>query len=48
LSVKAGIVCWIVKEIVLGLDEKNSIKNGQDIEFEFYVQKMAKNSPFGA
>jgi hypothetical protein len=46
LSVSAEILRGIQKKIVLGLYRKKSFKNGQEIGFEFYAQKMAKNSPF--
>jgi hypothetical protein len=37
----------ILNKIVLGLDEKNSFKNTQEEEFQFYAKKTAKNTPFG-
>jgi hypothetical protein len=38
----------MLKKIVLRLEGKNSIKNAQKVDFHFYAQKPAKNTPFGA
>jgi hypothetical protein len=35
LSVRAEILCGILKKIVLGLNEKNFIKNAQKVDFQF-------------
>jgi hypothetical protein len=46
LSVRTEILCGILKEIVLGLDEKNSYKNGQEVVFQFYAKKNSQKCPF--
>jgi hypothetical protein len=42
LSVKAEILHGILKKIVFGLDGKNSFKNGQEVEFQFYIKNGKK------
>jgi hypothetical protein len=46
LSVRAKILLGILTEIVLGLDGKISLKNGQEIEFEFFSLKQLKITLF--
>jgi hypothetical protein len=45
LSVRPEILCGILKKIVLGLDGKNSFKNAEEVDFQFYTKKTAKNTP---
>jgi hypothetical protein len=45
-SVKAELLQGILKKIVLGRDGKNSIKDAEEVSFQFYAKKTAKNTPF--
>jgi hypothetical protein len=42
VSVRAEILCGILKKIVLGLDGKNSIKNALKVKYQFSPPKTAK------
>jgi|TARA_B110001454_G_scaffold100316_1_gene94721 hypothetical protein len=48
VSLRAEILCGNLKKVVLRLEGKNSFKNGQEVDFQFYTQKTAKNAPFWA
>jgi hypothetical protein len=45
LSVRAEILCGILKKIVLGLDGKKFFKNGQEVVLEFYAPKNGHQYP---
>jgi hypothetical protein len=47
LSVRAEILCGILRIIVLGLDGKNSFKNAWKIDFQFMKKNLAKIPLFG-
>jgi hypothetical protein len=36
----------ILKKLVFGLDGKNSFKNGQEVDFQFYTKKNGQKYPF--
>jgi hypothetical protein len=48
-KIKSNILAWnFVQDptkIVLGLYGKNLFKNAREVEFQFYAQKTAKNTP---
>jgi hypothetical protein len=46
LSVRAENLHVILRKIILGLDEKNSNKDAQEVDFQFLPPKKAKNTPF--
>jgi hypothetical protein len=48
MSVRDEILCGIQKKIVLGLVGKDSFKNAEEVDFQFYAPKTAKNTPFWA
>jgi hypothetical protein len=46
LSVRAEILCGILKRIVFGLDGKNSFKNDLKVECQFSQTKTQQKRPF--
>jgi hypothetical protein len=47
MSFRAEILRGILKNIVLGLDGKNSFKNAEEVDFQFMQKKQPKISLFG-
>jgi hypothetical protein len=47
MSVRAEILRGILKKIVLGLDGKNSFKNAEEVDLQFYAKKQPKIPHFG-